>query len=106
MSNKRRGKLPGSLLQDSGKATREVQEREAGETGQAGAGVVDDSPKVGRPVDPGSLTSQLKTGNAKQLKAIVDAELHKRLKIPSVQEGRSISEIVEEAILEWLERNA
>jgi hypothetical protein len=60
----------------------------------------------GRPMDPGSLTQQLKRGEAKQLKAIVLAELHKRVKLASVELERDISEITAEALEAWLSTHA
>ena len=49
-----------------------------------------------------SLSQQLKRGDAKQLKAIVSAELHKRVKLASVALERDISEITTEALETWL----
>ncbi len=51
-----------------------------------------------------SLSQQLKRGDAKQLKAIVSAELHKRVKMASVALERDISEITTEALESWLNR--
>lgn len=51
-----------------------------------------------------SLSQQLKRGEAKQLKAIVSAELHKRVKLASVALERDISEITTEALESWLSK--
>ena len=56
----------------------------------------------GRPLDAESLTQQLKRGEAKQLKAIVPANLHKRVKLASVELERDISDITAEALEAWL----
>lgn len=61
-----------------------------------------DAPQPGRPVEPDSLSQQLKRGKAKQLKAIVSADLHKRIKLASVELERDISEITAEALEGWL----
>ena len=60
------------------------------------------APQQGRPVEPDSLSQQLKRGEAKQLKAIIPAELHKRVKLASVSLERDISEITAEALEAWL----
>lgn len=52
-----------------------------------------------------SLSQQLKRGEAKQLKAIVSAELHKRVKLASVALERDISEITTEALENWLNKH-
>ena len=52
-----------------------------------------------------SLSQQLKRGDAKQLKAIVSAELHKRVKMASVALERDISEITTEALENWLNKH-
>ena len=44
-------------------------------------------------------------GEAKQLKAIVSAELHKRVKLASVALERDISEITTEALENWLNKH-
>lgn len=49
-----------------------------------------------------SLSQKLKRGEAKQLKAIVSADLHKRVKMASVTLERDISEITTEALESWL----
>lgn len=49
-----------------------------------------------------SLSQKLKRGDAKQLKAIVSADLHKRIKMASVALERDISEITSEALEAWL----
>ena len=54
--------------------------------------------------DVDSLSQKLKRGDAKQLKAIVSADLHKRVKIASVSLEKDISEITTEALERWLER--
>ena len=59
-------------------------------------------PALGRPVDAESLSQQLKRGEAKQLKAIVPADLHKRVKLASVTLERDISDITAEALEAWL----
>lgn len=51
-----------------------------------------------------SLSQQLKRGDAKQLKAIVSADLHKRVKMASVALERDISEITAEALENWLNK--
>lgn len=58
------------------------------------------SPKRFAEVD--SLSQKLKRGDAKQLKAIVSADLHKRIKMASVTLERDISEITSEALEAWL----
>lgn len=58
------------------------------------------SPKQLAEVD--SLSQKLKRGDAKQLKAIVSADLHKRIKMASVTLERDISEITSEALEAWL----
>ena len=58
----------------------------------------------GRPMDPDSLSQQLKRGEAKQLKAIIPADLHKRVKLASVELARDVSEITAEALEVWLSR--
>ena len=64
---------------------------------------VGETPTVlGRPVDAESLSQQLKRGEAKQLKAIVPADLHKRVKLASVALERDISDITAEALEAWL----
>lgn len=60
----------------------------------------------GRPADPDSLTAQLERGHARQLKAIVPADLHRQLKAVAAMTDRQISEIVTEAIQGWLEDHA
>ena len=62
-----------------------------------------EAPAPGRPVEPESLSQRLKRGEAKQLKAIVSAGLHKRVKLASVQLERDISDITSEALERWLE---
>lgn len=49
-----------------------------------------------------SLSQKLKRGDAKQLKAIVSTDLHKRIKMASVTLERDISEITTEALEAWL----
>ena len=64
---------------------------------------VEETPSVlGRLVDAESLSQQLKRGEAKQLKAIVPADLHKRVKLASVTLERDISDITAEALEAWL----
>lgn len=60
----------------------------------------------GRPADPGSLTAQLGRGDAKQLKAIVPADLYRRLKVLAAMTDRQISEIVADAVRDWLEKHS
>ena len=57
--------------------------------------------KVGRP--PGK-SSQLATGEYRQLKALVPADLHKRAKHAAIDHDKEMSEIVAEALQLWLEQ--
>lgn len=61
------------------------------------------APAVGRPPNPQSLRQQLERGEAKQLKLIVPAELHKRLKIRAAVEERDISDIAAEVLGDYLD---
>ena len=62
-----------------------------------------EAPAQGQPVEPESLSQRLKRGEAKQLKAIVSTDLHKRVKLASVQLERDVSDITSEALERWLE---
>ena len=57
---------------------------------------------AGRPVNPDSLRQRLERGEAKQLKVVVPDELHHRLSIRAAQERRTMSEIVEALITDYL----
>jgi hypothetical protein len=61
-----------------------------------------ESPKLGRPKEPNSRTARLERGEFKQVKAIISAELHKRVKLAAVMGDQEISSIIEEALEEWL----
>ena len=52
--------------------------------------------------DPNSLSARVKRGDATHLHAIIDRELHKRLKRLSLDVERSVSELVEEALVQYL----
>lgn len=52
--------------------------------------------------DPNSLAARVKRGDATHLHAIIDRELHKRLKHLSLDAERSVSELVEEALVQYL----
>ena len=52
--------------------------------------------------DPNSLSARVKRGDAAHLHAIVDRALHKRLKQRSLDTERSVSELVEDALVQYL----
>jgi hypothetical protein len=56
--------------------------------------------------DDDSLAARLERGEASHLHGIIDVELHRRLKVLAVTEGRTLSEVVEAAVREYLERHA
>ena len=49
-----------------------------------------------------SLRSRLEKGEGKQLNVVIPADLHKRLKVQSVLEDQSMSEIVADALRKHL----
>ena len=52
--------------------------------------------------DDSSLRSRLEKGEGKQLNVVIPADLHKRLKVQSVLEDQSMSEIVADALRKHL----
>jgi hypothetical protein len=62
----------------------------------------ENSPKRGRPIDAGSLSKRLEQGEYKQLKTIIPANLHKKIKILSAEQDRDMSDIVREALETWI----
>lgn len=59
----------------------------------------------GRPTEKGSVRSKLAEGEARQLKTVMPTELHKRLKITAVVKDRTLNDIVNEAVEEWLDKH-
>lgn len=58
--------------------------------------------KRGRP--PGK-SSQLETGEYRQMKVLIAAAMHRRVKHAAIDHDKEMSEIVAEALELWLERH-
>lgn len=64
----------------------------------------DDEGGVGRPVNPDSLRSKLNRGEARSMHVILPEELHRGLRVQAALTDRRLSELVAEAVREWLDR--
>lgn len=58
----------------------------------------------GRPPEPDSLRSRIERGEARALQVVLDDELYRGLKVRSALTDRTLSDLVAEAVREWLER--
>lgn len=63
----------------------------------------DDGGQAGRPVDPGSHRSRIERGEARQMSVVIADETYRQLKVHAALTDRTMSEMVEEAVTEWLE---
>ena len=60
------------------------------------------SSKAGRPADPESFRSRLERGEARNLKVTLPEELYKALRVQAALTDRPMSELVSEAVSDWL----
>lgn len=58
----------------------------------------------GRPPDPDSLRQQMERGEAKAVKVVLSEGSYRALKVQSALTDRTMSEMVEEAVEQWLSR--
>lgn len=64
----------------------------------------DDEPQIGRPPNPDSHRSRLERGEARQLTVIVSEDAYRALRVQAALTDRTMSDIVDEALREWLTR--
>lgn len=59
----------------------------------------------GRPRERDSVRSKLAEGEVKQVQAIVPTSRYKRLKTAGVVEDRTLNDVLNQAIEDWLEKH-
>lgn len=52
-----------------------------------------------------SLAARIERGEASHLHGIIDVKLHRQLKVLAVMEGRTLSEVIEAAVREYIDRH-